>query len=85
MNKHILGIYSAQAAALYGSVLYSGPASANGQPIEVTCVSPESRFNDSWKAYKWPDKIEAGPVLTYLGVGRIGSVKFESIPESNFR
>lgn len=57
-----MGMFSAQAAELFGTTIWSG---LNGQEIEITAFYYPSK-------YKWNDKIIVGPADRYIRQGKSG-------------
>lgn len=62
----VIGIYSSEAACLYGTSIYLTP---EGKEVHVTCVMSEGEI----LKYNWADKVIIGPVTDYVRRGFIGS------------
>jgi len=57
------GLYSAEAARLFGSFYYKKP---DGSQVEITCVCD----TPDWDGYCWKDKVSVGEVVEYGWCGK---------------
>jgi hypothetical protein len=46
----------------------------DGRKVEVTYVSDGKTLDEEKKIYQWPDLIQVGMVVEYLGAGRTSKV-----------
>ncbi len=66
------GLFSEQAAALYGSDFYWD---VQGREVEVTCLGVDAAD------YNWPDKIVLGRLYGWIRCGRPNTVPLTPLPE----
>lgn len=69
-EKQYYGFFSAKAADLFGSVIYSTP---DNKEVEVTVVDTDKTV----PRYKWDDTVFIGPVSNYLRKGRKGTLEHQ--------
>lgn len=65
----LIGLYSAKAADLFGTIVY---VDINGEEKHVTCVTTEEDWIPN---YKWKDTIRVGYMTRYLRKGRLGRME----------
>lgn len=70
MTEIKIGMYSEEAAKLYGTHIYSTPS---GGLMEVCSV--DSKYPEG---YNWPDAQNCGPVDKWIRKGRTGSKERDS-------
>ena len=59
-DAKMFGIYSAEADARFGHVIYSTP---DGGTVRCTCIHSEP----DWDGYTWADKQPVGEVVEMVG------------------